>query len=193
MKSIKPKIMKTPSTKKILIFSSILLVFLLAAKGNTLLQYAKMQVWDLITEQRIKMLHPLVRTPARAFINKAAELGIKLRITAALRTFAQQNDLYAQGRTTPGKIVTNAEAGESYHNYGLAIDVVPIVNGKADWNTDWYRIAAIGKSFGFSWGGDWVSFKDKPHFQMTFGNTIADLQYKTNNGVVDGDYVNLAA
>lgn len=59
--------------------------------------------------------------------------GIKLRVAQATRTIAQQNALYAQGRTAPGRIVTNAKGGESYHNYGLAIDVIEIKNGKTNW------------------------------------------------------------
>lgn len=161
------------------------------SKRKKIVEYAKEKVWDVISESRINTLHPKVREKARQFINKAEKQGIKLRITSAYRTWAEQTELYAQGRTKPGSIVTNAKAGESSHNFGTAIDVVPIVNGNADWNTDWNKIAVIGKSLGFAWGGDWVSFKDKPHFEMNFGNTLAQLRIKYNSGQLSDGYVQL--
>ncbi|ELP1878973.1 M15 family metallopeptidase [Vibrio vulnificus] len=134
------------------------------------------KTWDVITDNRIATLHSYVRSPAAAFINAVEEeLGIALRITQALRTVEEQDKLYAKGRTTEGKIVTNVKGGYSYHNYGLAIDVVEIKDRKVNWNPDWNAIGKIGVSYGFEWGGNWKSFVDKPHFQMTFGLSIADL------------------
>jgi len=99
----------------------------------------------------------------------------------------------AKIRTEPGKVVTWAEPGESYHNYGLAIDVVEILGGAAIWtNPKWPLIGRIGKSFGFEWGGDWQGKMDKPHFQMTFGNNIAMLQNNYNAGNFEGEFVALA-
>lgn len=170
-------------------FGLSILVFI---KRKEILEYSQKAVWDLFTEARIMTLHPMIRDAARAFINKADEQGIKLRVTSAYRTHEQQEALYQQGRTKPGNIVTNAKPGQSFHNFGLAIDVVPIVNGVADWNTDWSKIAAIGKSVGFEWGGDWISFKDKPHFQMSLGNTLAQLQSMYNSGLLNNGYVQLA-
>lgn len=92
-----------------------------------------------------------------------------------MRTFAEQDALYAQGRTAPGKIVTNAKGGQSYHNYGLAIDVVEIKSGQAIWNTNWSEISKIGIRNGFEWGGNFKGFIDKPHFQMTLGYSIPEL------------------
>ena len=69
---------------------------------------------------------------------------------------------------------------------------MPIVNGKADWNTDWNKIGVIGKSVGFSWGGDWSSFKDNPHFEMNFGNSLAQLRAKYDSGKLTDGYVQLA-
>jgi len=173
----------------ILILSALGLVIF--TKRKSIMEYSKEKVWDLLSEAKIYTLHPQVRGKAREFINKAEKQGIKLRITSALRTYAEQNDLYAQGRTKGGSIVTNAKAGESSHNFGTGIDVVPIVNGRADWNTDWNKIATIGKSVGFAWGGDWKKFKDKPHFEMNFGNTLAQLRTKYNNGQISDGYVQL--
>jgi RHS repeat-associated protein len=135
--------------------------------------------WDISTNRRTRELHPSVSTAARQFINTVeSELGIQLRITQGYRSIAEQDALYAQGRTTPGEVVTNARGGESYHNYGLAFDVVEMVNGRANWNTtlqNWSRIGVIGPRFGLEWGGNWTTFVDRPHFQITFGNNIRQL------------------
>lgn len=95
--------------------------------------------------------------------------GIDYILTCTLRSGAEQDALYAQGRTTPGKIVTMAKAGESAHNVGKAFDIVPVVNGKPDWDGShpvWDQIGAIGESVGLEWAGRWKSFKEKPHFQL---------------------------
>lgn len=163
--------------------------------GGDIMDYGKNKVWDSVSEANINKLHPMVRDKAREFINRVEkELGIKLRVTQTLRTYAEQDALYAKGRTAPGGIVTNAKGGQSNHNFGTALDVVPIVNGKADWNTsneNWSNIGKIGKEVGFAWGGDWKSFVDKPHFEMQFGNTLAELRKKYESGQKDGEYVKL--
>ncbi|MGF1688450.1 M15 family metallopeptidase [Photobacterium japonica] len=132
--------------------------------------------WDVHTNRRILTLHPYVKAPAAAFINSVEdELGITLRVTQARRTIEEQNALYAKGRTTEGRIVTKVKGGYSYHNYGLAIDVVEIKNKDVNWNPDWNAIAKIGIRHGFEWGGSWKTFIDKPHFQITFGLSIQEL------------------
>ena len=177
----------------ILLFITLVIIFIkrksVVKYVQAAIDYTKGKVWDYMTAVRINNLHPSIRQQATEFINKAEAEGIKLRITSGLRTFAEQDKLYAQGRTEPGAIVTYAKAGESTHNYGLSFDVVPIVNGKADYNTDWDRIALIGKSFGFQWGGDWSGFEDKPHFEKTFGLSIAQLQNLYNSGQLQDDYI----
>ena len=98
-----------------------------------------------------------------------SELEIdKLQITSTYRDFSSQATLYAQGRTTPGGKVTNAKAGYSYHNFRMACDVAPVVNGSIPWNDIdlWDKIGAIGKECGLDWGGDFHSFVDRPHFQI---------------------------
>lgn len=135
-------------------------------------------------EDKIKELHPEIRSAARQFITNAKKAGYDLRITSALRTWKEQAELYAQGRTKPGAIVTNANAGDSYHNYGLALDVV---DRKLGYNTNWSEIGKIGKKAGFEWGGDWKSFSDKPHFQITFGYKTSQLKPK----YIENEYINL--
>ena len=131
-----------------------------------------------VTKKRIKELNVKIQDNVIKFISEVeSKLGIRLRITQGYRSIATQNALYAQGRTAHGKIVTNARGGSSYHNYGLAIDVVEIRNnGSINWNPDWEAIGAIGVSNGFEWGGNWTTIIDKPHFQMTFGLSINDLR-----------------
>ena len=127
-------------------------------------------------------LHPKVKAMAEIFINSCKKEGIDTLVTSTYRDAESQNELYAQGRTKPGSKVTNAKAGQSWHNYRLAFDVVPLRNGKPVWGTTgedgklWKRIGAIGKSVGLEWAGDWVSMKEYPHFQYTGGLTLKDLQ-----------------
>ena len=155
--------------------------------------YLKEKTWDIHSDRRINTLHPMVRAKANEFIIRAEkELGIKLRVVSTLRTWSEQDKLYAQGRTSPGNIVTKAKGGESLHNFGLAIDVVEIKNGKAIWNNpNWNRIADLGKQIGFKWGGDWRSFKDKPHFEINFGKSLAQLRALYQSGNREGEYVKL--
>lgn len=124
-----------------------------------------------------------VRFGALKLVERCYNRGIDIRITQGLRTIEEQNALYAQGRTVPGPIVTNARGGQSYHNFSLAIDFVLIkggydmkYDGDSDGIADWVEVVSEAKVLGFSWGGDWKSFKDYPHFEMTFGLPLADLR-----------------
>lgn len=131
-------------------------------------------------------LHPKVAENAEILKEKAAEKDIAIQITDGFRTHEEQDALFAQGRTEPGNIVTNAGGGESYHNYGLAVDFAVENNGEVMWDTsydgndngksDWEEVAEIAKDLGFTWGGDWEDFVDYPHLQMDFDTSINDLQ-----------------
>ena len=147
------------------------------------------KTWDATTDSKINKLHPKLRGVASKFINEVdKKLGKKLRITDGLRTFSEQDKLYAQGRTSSGKIVTNARGGQSYHNYGLAFDCYLTEGGKVTFkkavNSE---IAKIGKDLGLEWGGDWKSLKDMPHFQLTKGK-VSDLLalHKANSTDANG-------
>lgn len=98
-------------------------------------------------------------------------------VTCTYRSEDEQTKLYAQGRTAPGNVVTNAKAGESAHNCedpngnpaARAFDIVPMVNGKPDWDGThpvWEQAGKIGEGVGLEWAGRWKSFKEKPHFQL---------------------------
>jgi len=130
-------------------------------------------------EDRLSKIHPTLADKARQLIAKAHAEGIDLVVTQGLRTIAEQNALYAQGRTAPGKIVTKAKGGSSYHNFGLAFDIaVRNADGSIDWDTAklYSRVGQLGKSIGLEWGDDFKSIKDTPHFQLTFGLTLSQLR-----------------
>lgn len=152
---------------------------------------------DAITIKRIDRLHPKLRVNTQTMYDEicAALSGRAMcRFAYTLRTDKEQDDLFAIGRTKPGKRVTNARGGQSYHNYGLAFDIVLIIDGKtASWDTlrdfdgdrvsDWMEVVAIAKKYGWEWGGDFKSFKDQPHFQKTFGKTTAQLRALRGNNI----------
>lgn len=128
-------------------------------------------------------MKPKVVRAMNAFLAECKKQGITLLVTQGLRTIAEQDAIYAQGRTKPGKIVTNAKGGTSFHNFGVAFDVCFLVNGKASWTGDWKKLGVIASKFGLEHGDrGWV---DLPHFQMRLGHTLADFQAKR---VKDAEY-----
>lgn len=150
---------------------------------------------DKPTQDRIALLHPKIRQEIEAIVkesNIALTGRASVRISQGLRTIAEQNALYAQGRTDKTKkIVTNAKGGSSYHNYGIAVDVVLILDGKtASWDdktdfdgdkvSDWMEVVSIFKKYGYVWGGDFRSIKDSPHFERSFGYSVSQLLDKVN-------------
>lgn len=141
---------------------------------------------DQISIERIKKLHPKVRATFTQFIEESeTKLGVILRVSQGLRTIDEQNQLYAQGRTKPGKIVTNAKGGSSYHNYGLAIDLVELKDGKVNWDFDYSKLKVIADKYGIVWGGTFKSIVDKPHFEISFGfKTSQLLTMAKENGYV---------
>jgi peptidoglycan L-alanyl-D-glutamate endopeptidase CwlK len=143
---------------------------------------------DKVTLERIKLIHPKLQDELYtiyAEICEALDGRAECRFTHTLRTFSEQDALYAQGRTKPGKVVTRAKGGDSTHNYGLAVDIVLMVGGKAVWDiktdydkdgrSDWMEVVDIFKRYGWEWGGDWKFF-DAPHFQKTLGYNIPQLK-----------------
>ena len=150
---------------------------------------------DLPTSNKIAQLHPSVRNEVSKIINecdKALKGRAKVRISQGLRTFAEQDALYKKRPK-----VTNAKGGKSVHNYGFAVDIVMIIDGKvASWDTakdwdndkvaDWYECVKIFAKYGWDWGGNWKTFKDLPHFEKK-GHTWRNLSTKAkdkNNYVI---------
>jgi peptidoglycan L-alanyl-D-glutamate endopeptidase CwlK len=133
----------------------------------------------MISSRSLDDLLPAVKERVEKFLNSAKDAGIDLLITSTYRDNESQNALYAQGRTTSGRIVTNAKAGQSFHNYRCAVDVVPLINGKPIWDVSyqvWQTVGKLGKEAGLEWAGDWKTFKEMPHFQYTNGFNLADLR-----------------
>lgn len=119
------------------------------------------------SEKMIATLHPAIQNKARKFVQEAALQGITIKIISGLRSYEEQDALYAKGRTTQGNIVTKARAGYSNHNFGLAFDIGVFENGKYVPESPKYKqVAHVGKWLGFEWGGDWKTIKDEPHYQM---------------------------
>ena len=132
----------------------------------------------MINSRKLEDLHPKVEKMCNEFISKCKDEGIDVIITSTYRDAESQNELYAQGRTKPGKVVTNAKAGDSFHNYQLAFDFVPVVSGKAQWNdlSLFKKCGEIAKSCGLEWAGEWKSFKEYAHCQFTDGLSLKDLK-----------------
>ena len=158
---------------------------------------------DKITLDRIELLHPALREEAKQIYAEICERltgRAMCRFAYTLRTFAEQDALYNQKPK-----VTKAKGGQSYHNYGLAVDIVLLLNdGKsASWDTvtdfdgdglaDWQEAVYVFGLFGWDWGGNWKTFPDKPHFQKTFGLTISECLNRHNTGqVISGtNYIKL--
>src|SRR5690348_1452134 len=133
-----------------------------------------------LNETRLLGLMPMLIDKSRQLIADCRKGGFDILITQGLRSFADQDKYYAQGRTTPGNVVTYAKAGESWHNYGCAIDIVPLTAlGKSDWDAEhpsWSKAAEIGEFLGLEWGGRFKKLKDKPHFELTLGLTIHEAR-----------------
>lgn len=132
----------------------------------------------MINSRSLSDLNPKVAALCSEFINRCKAANIDVIITSTYRDAESQNALYAQGRTTPGKKVTNAKAGQSYHNWRVAFDFVPVVGGKAIWNNDelWTKCGEIAESVGLEWAGRWKTFKEMAHCQYTGGLTLIDFQ-----------------
>lgn len=134
----------------------------------------------MINSRSIDDLRPDVAQKCRDTLARCAVAGIDIIITSTYRDHESQGALYAQGRTKPGRIITNARAGYSFHNYRVAFDVVPMRHGKCVWGTKgddlelWQRVGGLGESCGLEWAGRWKTFREFPHFQLP-GLTIANL------------------
>ena len=176
---------------------------------------------DQITLQRIETLHPAVRQEVKNIYENEIVPALSgkaiCRFAYTLRTFEEQNEIYSRGRTklydSKGNklgIVTKAKGGQSIHNYGLALDIVLLKDTNSDgtfesvsWETnvdfdkdgkaDWMEVVNIFKKHNWVWGGDWKSFKDRPHFEKTFGHTWRTLlpKHQAKNFIPGTTYLNL--
>ena len=160
---------------------------------------------DLLSTKRVALLHPKIRSDVNDFINEAeTALGITLRIAQGFRSLEEQTAIYNQpwdkkDNDGDGLIdekdekVSNAPAGTSFHNYGLAVDLVKMVNGKPDWKFNYELLLPFATKYGFKWGGHFKKLKDKPHFEKSFGYGYKDLlaMYKANKFIPGTKFLNL--
>lgn len=157
---------------------------------------------DKVSLDRIDLLHPAIKDEVLKLYNhinqKVLGKGVRLRLTQTMRTFKEQDNLYAQGRTLKGSKVTDAKGGQSHHNYGLAFDIVILYDKDGDgkfeevsWDlkrdndgdgiADWLEITRVFESNGYQNGFIKSGKKwDFPHFQKDFGYTWQRLLEKHN-------------
>lgn len=121
------------------------------------------------SETNIATLHPRVQPLARALVQQSAAQGIVIKVTSGTRSYAEQDALYEQGRSKPGRIVTNARGGYSSHNFGTAFDYTLFNGASPIWESPNYRVVgSLAKSMGLAWGGDWET-PDEPHVYLKPG------------------------
>lgn len=132
----------------------------------------------MINSRSLTDLHPKVQELCLNFIQRCKDDGIDVIITSTYRDKESQNALYAQGRTLPGKRVTNAKGGQSFHNYRVAFDFAPILHGKPLWDDlkMFEHCGTLAELTGLEWAGRWVKMKEMAHCQYTNGLTLADFQ-----------------
>jgi len=133
----------------------------------------------MINSRSLDDLHPRVKKLAEQFKAECLAQGYEILIYSTYRDNEAQNAIYAQGRTTKGSIVTNAKGGQSFHNYKVAFDWVPMLHGKPLWNDAivYGKCARIGEALGLEWAGRWAGkFKETAHMQYTGGLSLADFQ-----------------
>lgn len=135
------------------------------------------------SERCIRSLHPNAQRAARELLTALRGAGVDARIISGTRTYAEQDALYKRGRfgdTSPR--VTNARAGQSNHNFGIAWDIGIFDGGKYLTTQKPYKNAAAHKPASVEWGGDWTTFPDWPHYQLRVGGTIADIRSAFEQG-----------
>lgn len=146
---------------------------------------------DTRSEKNIATLLVEVQPYARALVQKAALAGIQIKIINGFRTYAEQDKLYAQGRTTPGDIVTNARGGYSNHNFAIAFDIGVFEGSKYLSDSAKYKaVGVLGEELGLEWGGNWKTIVDQPHFQLrptwatgSERNMLAELRRRVQEGI----------
>lgn len=129
-----------------------------------------------MASRRLSDLDETLQPLAQAHINACEKVGIQLLVTCTWRSPVEQARLYEQGRTTVGKIVTNARPGDSKHNFlkngkpaAKAYDVVPMRNGKPVWDDkdpEWLEVGRLGEALGLAWAGRWLKMREYPHFEL---------------------------
>lgn len=132
----------------------------------------------MINSRDLNELLPIVQHKAVCFVAACKSAGIDVLITSTYRDHESQDALYAQGRTKPGRVVTNARGGQSFHNFRVAFDFVPMRHGKPQWDDDALLLSCgvIGEACGLEWAGRWQAFAERLHMQYAGGLSLADLR-----------------
>lgn len=131
-----------------------------------------------LSRKRLADVHVELRERVEDIADALFKQSVVVEVVSGLRTYAEQSKLYAQGRSAPGKRVTNARAGESWHNFGLAVDLCPMKRGAFDWDAPrpvWSIIGVTAQLHGLQWGGTWKT-PDLPHVQLPVTYTLAELR-----------------
>lgn len=134
----------------------------------------------------LSLCHPRLQLLAGQLIEGCSKQGLSIKIGETFRTVEEQNELYAQGRTKPGNIVTNAPGNSysSYHQWGTAFDFFRN-DGSGAYNESgnfFNKVGEIGVSLGLEWGGNWKSPVDKPHFQLAdWGSSTSGIKKEFKN------------
>lgn len=147
---------------------------------------ARLGTFDTRSEKNIATLHIKAQELARQFMRAVANFEVTVRIISGARSYAEQDVLFAQGRTTPGRIVTNAEGGESNHNFAIAWDIGLFDGGEyLDGDTPrerrLYADASRLRPPNLEWGGDWTN-PDTPHYQLPTGLVIREVRGRFERG-----------
>jgi peptidoglycan L-alanyl-D-glutamate endopeptidase CwlK len=144
---------------------------------------------DAVSQERLVELHPLLADRVRRLAEALSAEEIDIRVTQGLRSWSAQDALFAQGRNTPGAIITKAPGGYSWHNFGLAADVAVMLNGVPDWDVahpQWQRIVDGCPGLGLRSGATFSSIVDYPHVQpeeLPESPTAEDRQIFIDGGV----------
>lgn len=140
---------------------------------------------DASSQKRLAKVHPELAARVTLVIEELAAKGYDVRVVQGLRTYAEQDGLYAQGRTKPGQRVTNARGGYSNHNFGLAADLCPFIDGEPAWDrSDLFDlIGQTAVKHRLDWGGTWKKFVDKPHVELPTGLKVAQCRTLAAKGL----------
>jgi len=141
--------------------------------------------FDFRSEENIRTLRLPAQTAARRFLDRVLSAGINARIISGTRTYAEQNRLFNQGRYgNAGKIVTKARGGQSNHNFGIAWDIgiFSDADGYITKEPPYTEAARAGMDTTLEWGGDWINFVDRPHYQLRLDIPLRIIRAKFEAG-----------
>lgn len=150
-------------------------------------------IWNNSSKFRLSFLYPEIREMAQELGQRTLdELGFTIKVADGFRTYKEQDFLFSQGRENPGKIITYAKGGKSYHNFGVAFDIAfsgddPYLVKAFDSDGIWEAVGLVGEWAGLEWGGHWTDKKkDKPHFQKTYGMPEIEMDEIVKSSGVKG-------